>query len=724
MATYGKKAGVPRRLAFTSIPSGTASLVWAYTGNGQYLPANNLDATSCLVIGAVASGSIYGSGETVNLQFTTAGGQPTNGQTVWLASSQDDSNTGRGKATATQPSLSMPVYPLFTQNIVPVGICVDNSGYSGSKTCVVRLSLPTQPNFTPLTNQTFSNLHRVSCPDTHRDGTLSGSSWQNGESLFLAFTCDQTANVGTNFVLYNLGSGSGWQINCDTSVFVAIPNVGFLVMGPPRPGLNIVCCTRTGGNFRASLNGLAVVTMADSGTSPGASPTMGISYTRGGITGIVKLTRALSDGELVAFSGGNSCALTVGGGTPGNFFAPPATLTTDLACQWYLDLTSYVSGTITTTGGPAGSGFSFTNASTPVSTAFSYVWNRNPAGLYLDGPTPSYDSKHLARDRQLQRVAYTASSVFDLGLLVAGYSLDDTDNGDEGAAAVLINGTPLGNIGAAETGVARYSPLWDPAIIGGTPPMDTIAGLTPPYHVEILVQDKLTRIDTFDSGGTFLDFVYPASVTFDTPATSKRLVVIADGETYGGHSADFGSSAAGTAVLTRVRADYPGRVSAFGVQATQSTASIKSWGNGSMQPYADYVFAYAHEGAPSTVVYFIALGFCDWFNTPPTPVATFATDIAAFIDRLHANDPTASFAVAKPVQTHLNASTNSNGDTLASFGTSVAGLATGRSWLTVLDLTGPNAIAFQGSPITINPTPASGQNALKANIKVAAVIGY
>jgi hypothetical protein len=680
------------------------------------------------VAGALAAGMLHGDGRTVNLAFTADGGRPSIGQTVWLASSQDDSNTGRGKATATQPTTAMPVYPLFTQNVVPVGICINNARYTIDGSCQVRLSLPTGAcdGFGPC-DETF-NLRRVTdlIAGAHtffHDGNAPESSWQNNESIWIAFTVDQVARAAHEGLINNVGSGSGWTIFVDSAISIVNQRIALKVLGTARPGLNVVCATRTGGTFRGSLNGEAVQTMADPGTAPGPGAVMIFDYTRGGVCSMVMMSRALSDAELQAFSGWNSLLTNSVTATPTNYFGPPPSLIADPGCRWHLDLTSWVGGAPCSIPGPAGFGFQWTiDTAEPASTPFSYVWNRSPRGLYLDGPLPSYDSKHLSRDRQLQRIAFTCQTVFDVSLLVAAYSLDDTDNGDEGAVAVLINGEPLANIGAAEDGVTRYSPLWNPGNIGADP-LGTLARLTAPYHVEILVGDKLNRVDTFDSGGSLASLVYPTTAAFDTPDTSKRLVIVADGVTYGGHSADFGSAAAGYAVVTRVRADYPGRVSAFACQVTQGATHIRDWGNGSVEPYAYYVVANAHEGNPCTVVYLIAIGFADWFNTRCT-VAEFSFDAGLFVDRLHAQDPAASFAFAKPVHTHLYPQLNFNGETLQQFADAVAALGSGRPWLTILDLSGPNPITFSGSPLAISPSIGAGQIALQENIKYADVVGY
>jgi hypothetical protein len=78
------------------------------------------------------AGQAQASGLVTNMQFTTAGGSPTDGSPVYLAAAADDGATGAGKATATAPSTVGSV-------LAQIGICIDNAAYAGSKTSKVLL---------------------------------------------------------------------------------------------------------------------------------------------------------------------------------------------------------------------------------------------------------------------------------------------------------------------------------------------------------------------------------------------------------------------------------------------------------------------------------------------------------------------------------------------------------------------------------------------------------
>lgn len=708
-----------------SIPSGVGALVWEFV-DAQFLPSDNLDARSCSVVGALVDGILYTSG-VVNLPFTTEGGQPTVGQTVWLASSQDDANTGRGKATATQPSTAQPVFPLFTQNIVPIGVCTNNSHYGVDGTCQVHLAVPAHPQYVVPSDQTFTSRRMTGTDPSNlmQVGVPSGTderNWRDGESIVVAFTVDTFSSPTSNpFVVGALDAGAtdGWGIGGDSSILCYGQfSAGGANLGPPMPGLNIVAATKTGGLVRASMNGGDVQTVSFGAVTPTVLKfAAGDGWNRGGQCNFVKLNRVIVDADLQAFSNNQL-------GTPRNYFAPRSTLTTDPNCQWFVDFSTWTGGALSAQAGPAGTTFAFTVVGAPVSSSVTYKWDRNPRALFLDGPLPSYDTRYLSRDRQLQRIAFTVNNLLELSLLTVGLSLDDTDNADEAAGAFIVNGQVVSIFEPNADSVILFESLMPQT----ADPLLTFAAIPPPWHVEMVVGDKITRIDTFDSGQSFSSLVYPTSAVFDTAATTKRLVVVADGETYGGHSASggVGRGAVGScAVVQRVRADYPGRVSGFGCQATQSMFAVLNWGNGSAAPYAKYVADNGHEGSPLNVIYLVALGFTDWFQQLIT-VGQFAIGIGQFVDALHAADPTAAIAVAKPVQTALYSSPNLNGDTLQEFADAVGGLTATRPWLTLVDLTTPNTITFTGgtgSP-AINPAFPAGQVALKSNIKAAPVVGY
>lgn len=76
------------------------------------------------------SGSLSAGGKISAVKFTTDGGSPANGAPVYVALGSADTSTGAGKLTATAPDAA-------SQFVSEVGICLDNSNYAGSKTCVI-----------------------------------------------------------------------------------------------------------------------------------------------------------------------------------------------------------------------------------------------------------------------------------------------------------------------------------------------------------------------------------------------------------------------------------------------------------------------------------------------------------------------------------------------------------------------------------------------------------
>lgn len=105
-------------------------------------PTSNTSGATARAVGAYVgvAGFIQISG-LVTALFTTAGGQPNNGDNVYLANTADDGATGAGKLTATAPSPGTTGF-----SISSVAMCVDNSLYASVKTCVVELQLALNVN--------------------------------------------------------------------------------------------------------------------------------------------------------------------------------------------------------------------------------------------------------------------------------------------------------------------------------------------------------------------------------------------------------------------------------------------------------------------------------------------------------------------------------------------------------------------------------------------------
>lgn len=77
-------------------------------------------------------GSMATAGLITYAKFTTAGGSPANGASVYLALGTDDGATGSGKLTATAPVT-------VGQFVAEVGLCVDNGNYASLKIAKVLL---------------------------------------------------------------------------------------------------------------------------------------------------------------------------------------------------------------------------------------------------------------------------------------------------------------------------------------------------------------------------------------------------------------------------------------------------------------------------------------------------------------------------------------------------------------------------------------------------------
>lgn len=108
------------------------------TGRVGYLTGNNTwahassDGTLAQATAAGfflgTPGSMITSGRILAANFTLAGGAPAAGQEVYLAATADDGGSGAGKLTATAPVSGF---------LTPVGVCMDNTNYGASQTCVV-----------------------------------------------------------------------------------------------------------------------------------------------------------------------------------------------------------------------------------------------------------------------------------------------------------------------------------------------------------------------------------------------------------------------------------------------------------------------------------------------------------------------------------------------------------------------------------------------------------
>jgi hypothetical protein len=148
-------------------------------------------------------------------------------------------------------------------------------------------------------------------------------------------------------------------------------------------------------------------------------------------------------------------------------------------------------------------------------------------------------------------------------------------------------------------------------------------------------------------------------------------------------------------------------------------SGILAWGDGSAVPYARRLVGMSAEGAPATIEYLVCLGVNDYFSATMF-AADFGVALAAFVDSLHAQQPTATIWMSIPVQLGTLIGNNANGETLQDFADEITAIEATRVWIDAIDLRAPNAVAFDVSLRL--PTLAAGQQALADNVQAA--VGY
>jgi hypothetical protein len=728
------------KLAFA--PRGV--LVWQYSP-GLYLPTDNVDAKNTYGVGLVgAANTLVGGGHTVYLPFTTVGSNPTIGQTVWMASAHDDSGTGRGKATATIPDTTVPPlitgFPYGCQNITPIGICTGVEDVPGSRYFRVFLAAtpfgPVPNTVPPDTTQTF---HGVQCvgssyatPPYLQTLTTPQVNINDGETMVWTFTADDILQADprpgalTGVQLVDDATGHYWELFSSTQPnnlsFDQFSGAFSGYMGSTQPGINKFAVTNTGGLFRVCLNGQSfpgLKTVDSSGTVSGPTGHLRIYWNIGAFTSMVKLARVLSDAELIAYT---KLVNTFTGTymSPGdNPWGPNAALVSDPAMQWYLDLTGYTSGPINSIGGPMGVGFIWTVVGVPTVQTWTIDWYHSPASLFQFGTPAVYDQKHATKTTPFAGIRFTATHMSEFANLVIGGLCEDEDDDDEVAGVLVATSgatpaIPIASYGWGNLGTQEYtSPVQLKA--GAEDWWYTTGALNGgPYVCDLIVGAQVWRQDTFASGMSVVTIGIPSSITIDTPTTARLLIVSGDAETLGGQHQDFGNCAPWSAVLTQMRRDYPGKITAD-VMAEWDMNAIFQWGNGSMLPYAQWLFDRRTLGSPATHEYLLMTGFYDW-NFARTTLAVAAARAQALINAIRALDPAAVIWSAKPSQVPLFGNLNSNGETLLSYVTAWAAFTS----CTILDVTGPSTVAYTaGGAAVFGPT---GQGNLAANFKVQ--MGY
>ncbi len=721
----------------SNVPAGVGVLSWEVTA-GNFVPADNIDARTAYSIVARIAGVSYGAGTRVRVAFTTDGGAPVIGQSAYLASSQDDSSTGRGKATATVPPTTVPpaIHPqIFRQNVVVLGTVV-SSTYGVDGNAVIELADTFPIGNTPAADVTWSGARITSLSSANffdGNGNATQFKMDLGQTLIVLFSFEAlTAGTAQDDIISNTNNvpNSGWFLKRNTATngcvfqwlnatndgqfaagdFQAL-NVFIVTAGPDGAGTNTVWTNFNGNAMTAPIVSAIPVPTAGwkirmGGGCPGKN-----GWSEGGFIAAAMLNRQMGTVEMASLA----ALVQHSDWTPANRYAIPNDVLLDGFLMWSMNFVDWdgVSATVNTSAGPMGSAITLTKEGAPVRGAVSDVWKSRLATLFLDGDVPKYDSRAFGRCEMGARIAFTLTTKWEVWRVVGAVEADDFDDNDNMAIGVFVNGVcvlalPLDGLAAPLDAVAHFFQCQDATLGAG------------PYTVELVAPDSVARIATFRSGSDFAGIVVPGTAVFQTNATARRLVVVGDGQTLGGHDemAVLTSPASG-AVTTRMRAAYPGRVTAL-VNTSQGIATILDWGNGSMTPYAKYVASLIPQGAPATKELFVVLGVWD-YNLNLLAPAPWGVRYGEFIDALHAASGLA-ITVAPPSQNNLYATPNIGGHTLQEFVDVVnLTLPTGRPWLTVVDITGPNPVTYAGGG-NLQPLVGADQQALADNIQAA--LGY
>lgn len=716
-----------------------ATLKWLASSGPSYIGADNYDAAACYPVAvALLTGLPLPGGSLAVLPFTVDGGAPVNvGDPFWVASSQDDSGTGRGKATAAIPVRLAPALNRYVKNIAPAGTiaALANVGTTLAPEYIVHMAAnvaPTKP--APIADASITVKHVTFPGTTNFNAPISLTSQldiASGESLIVKMRIPdiaQGSGLTVPLACFNAGATLGWQLTASagSTGLTFNPRGGGADIGfPTVPGTNTICITRTGGKFRVAVNGGPVQNTDDTGGSAGAaSGTFTLRDRVGSLYGLVKLNRVMLDAELLSVSGSTySTALRVGNA---NLYALP--LTADPNCEWFLDLSTYVSAaTPHAQAGPAGTGFDFALSGVPsvLSTTLDY-WNAASSlqPLLIAGPPAAVDSDGFLSTRAFSYFGGVCATQAEFADVIVGMNNLDVDDADEESACLFVNGIPIAsNLADVNLGVNTY---WRTvAGAGFADPGSLWSQVSSPYHWTYVIGEKMSRYTSFTSGNRLVNIAIPDSNVMDLRTSSARVAaLISDGATCGGHGDDeLSASAVSGAVVSRIRADIPGLLLAPNVMVRAGNGPgmryMLDFGEGSIVPYARLIYDAVQAAATGAAVksYWCFEGAGDW--QADLPLATFVAAYAAFIDLLHALDPTAIVIVIKPAQAHFYATANGNGDTLQAFVDAITTLCGTRGFVTLLDVTGPTAITWTaaGSAIGMAPTQAAGAAALKGNIK-------
>ena len=590
------------------------------------------------------------------------------------------------------------------------------------------------PNSVPAdTAQTFHGLQCVN--GTYNAGPFfetpatAQTNVNANEAMFATFVVNNVQNTQlypgkyTGFQCNSNGAAPGWEfsnLSFGSRLILTNDTTATQISFDLQPGINRLGWSNDGTLLRVSINGGAIQTLSNAG-SISAAGTLRVYWNVGAFTSMVKLARLPSDVELQSLTSLFNLDYKPGS----NPWAPSVALMADLSRQWSLDLTTYTSGTIASIAGPAGTGFNWTKNGAPTVVSWTINWHMSPASLFQSCAPVVYDQKHASKTTSCAEIIFTGvASQAEFMNIALGFISEDTDNNDEGAGAIFVNGrlaliygpgTPDGLLqyeypGARTAGAGGW---WYTAYAPAGPYQGPeLYVVPPPYTVRIVVQDQVRRIDTFNQGASIAAIAIPSTITVDTAATAKRLLVISDGTSLGGHNFDIEAfSPTSGAPINRLRGVYAGKVTGF-LPAIHSISAILDWGNGSVVPFARYAYERALQGAPAIREYLLVMGLEDWSRELMT-VAAFSASYQLFVNTLRALDPSARIAIAPPIQTTSYAVVNGLGETLQQFVNASNAITGG----TIVNITGPSAVPLGGTN-NYCPTEA-GQYAVTNNIVAA-----
>lgn len=744
-------SGVP----IYGIPAAVATLGWEVTP-GTWIPTTNVDPRSCYGVGGILGGIDVGA-HMLRVPFTVSGGAPVNGQMAWLAAQYDDSSTGGGKATATIPVPAAPPFeipPIATQwqqNICPIGIVVDAANYGIDHTAVVNLTPNSHPsNNTPPVDVQFTGARLTGVGTTnyfYADGNASQMRMGPGQSLVVLWTADDEL-LSNEGILSNMpdAGNTGWGYGVRGQVFEYINPPNFDNIDPTgtyHNGINaqVVSIAANGLSMTSNLNGVTG-SAAIAGTIP--TPASGWklrfgqwpgknSALQGGVVAVAMINRALTANEQAAITAGfyeslprpDALPPPAGGWPAGNRWVLPASVLSDSALLWHVNFADWdgSSSTFNSHAGPAGSSFTLTRVGSPAKTTVAENYTQDIALLWLDTATPKYSSLGFAQAGPLARISFTAPTKFDLWDTVVGVTNGNWDDKDNGGVSVMVNGTrPIG--GTVPSG--NNTPY--PDLVSRCYMLHhlDLTGLSPPYNVELVLETGCYYGPVYNMATTISGLLTTSATTLNTShSTSRRMGIVADGQTFGGH--DIATpSGAGYSVANRMRATYPGRITAD-TMAAWYVKSMIDWGGGDITKHALYIAGLLNEGSPATREVLVCLGLGDWWNhlLDPGPWGTY---LGQWLDALHAASPSARIWVAAAPNTpyYSTVSPNGGGHTLQEYVDMTTTVVSTRYWVNggsrvAGDISQPNAITW-GSSNNYQPTFPAGQVALAANAQ--AFVGY